>query len=61
MEKFDIIIIGGGPAGLNAAMRLSNMNYKTLVLEKEKVIGGKLNQWDKLFPDFTPAIDVLKY
>ena len=52
MNHFDVIIIGGGPAGMQAAIRLGNFNYKTLIIEKEKSIGGKLTQWDKLFPDF---------
>ncbi len=35
MENFDIIITGGGPAGLSSAAELSK-NFKVLVLEKEK-------------------------
>jgi flavin-dependent dehydrogenase len=35
MEKsFDIIIIGGGLAGLTAALQLSKSNYKLLLIEK---------------------------
>jgi len=29
MEKYDIIIVGGGPAGLTAAIYASRMNMKT--------------------------------
>jgi flavin-dependent dehydrogenase len=35
MELFDVIIIGGGPAGSTAATTLSKMNHKALLLEKE--------------------------
>ncbi len=40
MEVFEAVIIGGGPAGLFAAARLTNM--KTLLLEKMQTPGRKL-------------------
>ncbi len=36
-----MIIVGGGPAGLSAAMYMARAKYKTLVLEKEK-LGGQI-------------------
>ncbi len=35
-----VAIIGGGPAGLTAAYELSKKNVKSVVLEKDKMVGG---------------------
>ncbi len=59
MEKYDVIIIGAGPAGMEAAYRLAQFNHKVLLLEKHEKIGGKLLKLDKLFPDFFLAENLL--
>ena len=42
MNKFDLIVIGGGPAGLLAAGRAAETGCKVLILEKMKQPGQKL-------------------
>lgn len=41
-EKFDVIVIGGGPAGLMAAGHAAEQGLRVLLLEKNKKLGEKL-------------------
>ena len=51
---YDIIIIGGGPAGLTAALYACRANKKVLVIEKDS-FGGQITQSPKVenIPGFT--------
>lgn len=57
----NIITIGGGIAGIESSSVLADLGYNVTILEKEKQLGGKIRNWDHLFPDFTPASDMSKY
>ena len=54
-----VIVIGGGIAGMQCARELLRQGVAVTILEKEADTGGKLRQWHKLFPTFTPADEVL--
>ena len=41
--EFDVIIIGSGVGGLSCAASLAMCNYKVLVLEKNKFLGGTMS------------------
>ncbi|MDX2049641.1 MAG: dihydrolipoyl dehydrogenase [Rickettsiaceae bacterium] len=40
MDKFDLIIIGGGPAGYTGAIRASQLGMKVALVEKRQTLGG---------------------
>ena len=40
--EYDVLIIGGGPAGLSAAIQLGDHNIKTLIVDDKTETGGKL-------------------
>ena len=42
MERFDAIVIGGGPAGLMAALRAAELGERVLLTEKNASLGTKL-------------------
>src|SRR3989339_1562943 len=44
MEKFDVIVLGGGPGGYIAAIRASQLGKKVAVVEKEHLGGVCLNK-----------------
>ncbi len=46
-----VIIIGGGPAGCEAAHQLANQGIEVELVEKSNETGGNLNNWYQLFPD----------
>lgn len=61
---YDIIIIGGGPAGLTAGIYASRARLKTLLLEKN-IIGGLAATTDRIenypgFPDDVSGMDLLE-
>ncbi|HHU31083.1 MAG TPA: FAD-dependent oxidoreductase [Clostridia bacterium] len=42
MNKFDVIVIGGGPAGLGAAVEAARLGARTLLLDENSRPGGQL-------------------
>ena len=44
MNSYDIVIVGGGPAGLAAAVAAHDAGCRVLILERDSGLGGILNQ-----------------
>ncbi|MFC2102451.1 FAD-dependent oxidoreductase [Bacteroidota bacterium] len=49
-EIGDVIVVGGGISGIQAALDLATSGYKVFLVEKSPTIGGKMAQLDKTFP-----------
>ena len=47
---YDVLVIGAGIAGMEAAVNLGDMGYRVLLVEKEPSIGGKMILLSKVFP-----------
>ena len=54
-----IVIIGGGIAGMEAASQLLKLGYSPIIIEKGDRLGGHVARWNRLFPDMTPAQDLV--
>jgi heterodisulfide reductase subunit A2 len=46
----DVMVVGGGISGIQAALDLATAGFKVYLIEKTPTIGGKMAQLDKTFP-----------
>ena len=56
----NVVVIGGGPAGIEASRKLRDLGYIPILVEKGPVLGGHLARWDRLFPDGVEARSILQ-
>jgi len=54
-----VLVIGGGIAGIQAAIDLADQGIKTYLVEKTPSIGGRMAQLDKTFPTLDCASCIL--
>jgi len=50
------MVVGGGVAGINAALDLADQGVETILVEKEPTIGGVMAQLNKTFPTMDCSI-----
>ncbi len=57
--KNQALVIGGGVAGIQSALDLADMGFKTYLVEKNPTIGGRMAQLDKTFPTLDCSMCIL--
>jgi len=55
----DVMIVGGGIAGIHAALTLANAGKKVYLVERDPTIGGHMAKFDKTFPTLDCAACIL--
>jgi thioredoxin reductase (NADPH) len=57
LKKYDVVIIGGGPAGLSAGIYTARARLSSLLIERGAVGGQIINaEWVENYPGFTESI-----
>jgi heterodisulfide reductase subunit A len=54
----DVLVLGGGIAGMSAALMLSNPSRKVFLVEKNAELGGMVSGYDKIFPDMVKGSEI---
>ena len=47
---YDVLVIGSGIGGMESSLKLGDMGYKVLLVEKESSVGGRMILLSKVFP-----------
>jgi len=47
---YDVLVVGSGIGGMESALKLGDMGYQVLLVEKEASVGGKMILLSKVFP-----------
>ena len=55
----DVLVLGGGIAGIHAALTLANAGKRVTLVEREPSIGGNMARFDKTFPTLDCASCIL--
>lgn len=58
--KQDCLIIGGGMAGMTAALNIAAQGFKAIIVEREPQLGGLLNKLDHIAPEDVSADEIAK-
>ena len=47
---YDVLVIGGGIGGMESSLKLGDMGYQVLMVDKESSVGGRMILLSKVFP-----------
>ncbi len=47
---YDVLVVGSGIGGMESALKLGDMGYRVLLVEREASVGGKMILLSKVFP-----------
>ena len=50
VREYDALVIGGGIAGMESALKLGDMGYRVILVERDSSVGGKMVLFSKVFP-----------
>jgi len=56
----DVLVIGGGIAGIEASLQLASSDRKIYLVEKTSSLGGLITNFEKTFPSMGSSSDILK-
>jgi len=59
MTSKEVMVIGGGIAGIQASLDLASRGYKVYLVERSPSIGGRMAQLDKTFPTMDCSMCIL--
>ena len=55
-----VVVIGGGVAGMSAALNVAAAGFPAYIVEKAKRLGGRASELSRTFPDLEPAANWLE-
>ena len=50
IQEYPILVVGGGVAGITAALDLGNLGQRVHLIERKHRLGGQVSNLDKLYP-----------
>jgi heterodisulfide reductase subunit A len=57
--KSRVLIVGGGIAGIEAALQIADAGFEVVLVERDSSIGGHMSRFDKTFPTLDCAACIL--
>ncbi len=55
----DVLVIGGGIAGIEASLQLASSDRKVYLVEKTSSLGGLVTNFDKTYPEMKSTSDII--